>query len=203
MTKNTKRRLYYQKYLPGDIITWSYDSIDEIILIKLVTGVVGLFGSFRYETVDLELGCSLDHRYYGDRTNILVSNTDIINSTLLTSYPVNNRKGIVKRVRINESILIDFVEELYEKSIITLDFIKKKVKELVTLESLEYGVFMEYSSKEVSHFSKDLRLFQRRVYTIDSGNLNYCDQCVLSKDNCSECGVMTYNLLDSLKLLMI
>jgi hypothetical protein len=62
---------------------------------------------------------------------------------------------------------------------------------------------MEYSSKEVSHFSKDLRLFQRRVYTIDSGNLNYCDQCVLSKDNCSECGVMTYNLLDSLKLLMI
>ena len=78
MTKNTKRKLYYQKYLPGDIITWSYDSIDEIILIKLVTGVVGLFGSFRYETVDLELGCSLDHRYYGDRTNILVSNTDII-----------------------------------------------------------------------------------------------------------------------------
>ena len=38
---------------------------------------------------------------------------------------------------------------------------------------------------------------------LDSGNLNYCDQCVLSKDNCSECGVMTYNLLDSLKLLMI
>lgn len=172
MTKNTKRKLYYQKYLPGDIITWSYDSIDEIILIKLVTGVVGLFGSFRYETVDLELGCSLDHRYYGDRTNILVSNTDIINSrlifrsfpgisdiickkvckfsgecdlcnfkpstrpnefffsgdkinsTLLTSYPVNNRKGIVKRVRINESVLIDFVEELNEKSIVTLDFIK-------------------------------------------------------------------------------
>ena len=22
MTKNTKRKLYYQKYLPGDIITW-------------------------------------------------------------------------------------------------------------------------------------------------------------------------------------
>lgn len=33
MTKNTKRKLYYQKYLPGDIITWSYDS-NEIILIK-------------------------------------------------------------------------------------------------------------------------------------------------------------------------
>lgn len=46
MTKNTKRRLYYQKYLPGDIITWSYDSIDEINLIRLVTGVVGFFWKF-------------------------------------------------------------------------------------------------------------------------------------------------------------
>lgn len=32
MTKNTKRKLYYQKYLPGDIITWSYDMI---VLMKL------------------------------------------------------------------------------------------------------------------------------------------------------------------------
>lgn len=175
MTKNTKRRLYYQKYLPGDIITWFNNDIyiNEINLIRLVTGVVGFFGNFRYETVDLELGRSSEHRYYGERTNILVSNTDIvnsrlifrsfpgisdiickkvckfsgecdlcnfkpstrpnefffsgdkINSTLLTSYPVNNRKGIVKRVRINESVLIDFVEELNEKSIVTLDFIKK------------------------------------------------------------------------------
>ena len=27
MTKNTKRRLYYQKYLPGDIITWFNNDI--------------------------------------------------------------------------------------------------------------------------------------------------------------------------------
>lgn len=106
-------------------------------------------------------------------------------------------------MRINESVLIDFVEELNEKSIVTLDFIKNRIKELVTLENLEYGVFMEYSSKEISHFSKNLRLFQRRGYTIDSGKLNYCSQCILSKDNCSECGVMTYNLLDNSKSLMI
>lgn len=234
MTKNTKRRLYYQKYLPGDIITWFNNDIyiNEINLIRLVTGVVGFFGNFRYETVDLELGRSSEHRYYGERTNILVSNTDIvckevckfsgecdlcnfkpsirpnkfffpgdkINSTLLISYPVNNRKGIVKRVRINESVLIDFVEELNEKSIVTLDFIKNRIKELVTLE---YGVFMEYSSKEISHFSKNLRLFQRRGYTIDSGKLNYCSQCILSKDNCNECGIVKYNLLDNSKSLMI
>lgn len=253
MTKNTKRRLYYQKYLPGDIITWFNNDIyiNEINLIRLVTGVVGFFGNFRYETVDLELGRSSEHRYYGERTNILVSNTDIvnsrlifrsfpgisdivckeickfsgecdlcnfkpsirpnkfffpgdkINSTLLISYPVNNRKGIVKRVRINESVLIDFVEELNEKSIVTLDFIKNRIKELVTLENLEYGVFMEYSSKEISHFSKNLRLFQRRGYTIDSGKLNYCSQCILSKDNCNECGIVKYNLLDNSKSLMI
>lgn len=237
MTKNTKRRLYYQKYLPGDIITWFNNDIyiNEINLIRLVTGVVGFFGNFRYETVDLELGRSSEHRYYGGRTNILVSNTDIvckevckfpgecdlcnfkpsirpnkfffpgdkINSTLLISYPVNNRKGIVKRVRINESVLIDFVEELNEKSIVTLDFIKNRIKELVTLENLEYGVFMEYSSKEISHFSKNLRLFQRRGYTIDSGKLNYCSQCILSKDNCNECGIVKYNLLDNSKSLMI
>lgn len=236
MTKNTKRRLYYQKYLPGDIITWFNNDIyiNEINLIRLVTGVVGFFGNFRYETVDLELGRSSEHRYYGERTNILVSNTDIvckevckfsgecdlcnfkpsirpnkfffpgdkINSTLLISYPVNNRKGIVKRVRINESVLIDFVEELNEKSIVTLDFIKNRIKELVTLENLEYGVFMEYSSKEISHFSKNLRLFQRRGYTIDSG-VNYCSQCILSKDNCNECGIVKYNLLDNSKSLMI
>lgn len=205
MTKNTKRRLYYQKYLPGDIITWFNNDIyiNEINLIRLVTGVVGFFGNFRYETVDLELGRSSEHRYYGERTNILVSNTDIVNSTLLISYPVNNRKGIVKRVRINESVLIDFVEELNEKSIVTLDFIKNRIKELVTLENLEYGVFMEYSSKEISHFSKNLRLFQRRGYTIDSGKLNYCSQCILSKDNCNECGIVKYNLLDNSKSLMI
>ena len=80
MTKNTKRRLYYQKYLPGDIITWFNNDIyiNEINLIRLVTGVVGFFGNFRYETVDLELGRSSEHRYYGERTNILVSNTDIV-----------------------------------------------------------------------------------------------------------------------------
>lgn len=124
-------------------------------------------------------------------------------SIFLISYPVNNRKGIVKRVRINESVLIDFVEELNEKSIVTLDFIKNRIKELVTLENLEYGVFMEYSSKEISHFSKNLRLFQRRGYTIDSGKLNYCSQCILSKDNCNECGIVKYNLLDNSKSLMI
>lgn len=85
MTKNTKRRLYYQKYLPGDIITWFNNDIyiNEINLIRLVTGVVGFFGNFRYETVDLELGRSSEHRYYGERTNILVSNTDIVNSRLI------------------------------------------------------------------------------------------------------------------------
>ena len=90
MTKNTKRRLYYQKYLPGDIITWFNNDIyiNEINLIRLVTGVVGFFGNFRYETVDLELGRSSEHRYYGERTNILVSNTDIVNSRLIfRSFP--------------------------------------------------------------------------------------------------------------------
>lgn len=42
MTKNTKRRLYYQKYLPGDIITW----FNNDILFRLVTGVVGFFWKF-------------------------------------------------------------------------------------------------------------------------------------------------------------
>lgn len=49
MTKNTKRRLYYQKYLPGDIITWFNNDIiyiNEINLIRLVTGVVGFFWKF-------------------------------------------------------------------------------------------------------------------------------------------------------------
>jgi hypothetical protein len=49
MTKNTKRRLYYQKYLPGDIITWFNNMISismKINLIRLVTGVVGFFWKF-------------------------------------------------------------------------------------------------------------------------------------------------------------
>ena len=65
MTKNTN-------WFNNDIY------INEINLIRLVTGVVGFFGNFRYETVDLELGRSSEHRYYGERTNILVSNTDIV-----------------------------------------------------------------------------------------------------------------------------
>jgi hypothetical protein len=52
MTKNTKRRLYYQKYLPGDIITWFNNDIyiNEINLIRLVTGVVGFL-----EILDMKL----------------------------------------------------------------------------------------------------------------------------------------------------
>lgn len=52
-------------------------------------------------------------------------------------------------------------------------------------------------------FRKTSRLFQRRGYTIDSGKLNYCSQCILSKDNCNECGIVKYNLLDNSKSLMI
>lgn len=52
MTKNTKRRLYYQKYLPGDIITWFNNDIyiNEINLIRLVTSV-----GFFLEILDMKL----------------------------------------------------------------------------------------------------------------------------------------------------
>lgn len=258
MTKNTekRRRLYYQKYLPGDIITpWFYDNhsiseLGELGLIRLVTGVIGTFGNFRYETIDLELGRSRELRYYEERRNMLVSNIDIENSRLifrpllgtsdivckeickfsgecdlcnfkpyvkpnefffpgdkvnsiqLTSYPVDKRKGIVKRVRINvNNILIEFVDELNKKDNVTLDFIKKRIKELITLETLEYQVFMGYTSIEVSHFSNKLRLFQRRCYTIDPGRLNYCSQCILPRDECNECGIIKYNFLENSKVL--
>lgn len=260
MIKNIekRKRLYYQKYLPGDIITpWYYDhhtisELNENGLIRLVTGVIGTFGNFRYETMDIELGRSRENSYYEARKSIMASNVDIensrlifrpllgtsdvickevckfseecdlcnfkpsispnkfffpgdkVNSTQLVSYPVDKRKGIVKRVRINtNNILIEFVEELNRKDNVTLDFVKKRIKELVNFETLEYRVFMGYSSVEVSHFPDKLRLFQRRCYTVDPGKLSYCSQCILPKNECDKCGMMEYNLLDNSKLLEI
>lgn len=247
MTKNTKTRLYYQKFLPGDIIrTEPFDKLGVVIRCS------GSFGSFYYEYYTLDIDDSyyrlndvnkklltddfsirttkVVYKSFMDTSDILCKRVckypdncdlcnfkiddnfspnklfflgDRVNVPVARYYPVNDRKGIVRSMRIidyddyNNNLRNELNHSLSKQDPFNLKDWIEIVK--CNSDNLTYMIQMERTGYELKFESSDIRLNQRRGYTLDPGVMTktYCDQCI--DQDCENCIITEHNFNQKFK----